>query len=285
MHIQSMTGYGRGIAGDFKVEVRSSNHRNIDIQVNIPSYLYCYEAEIRKLIKQKFHRGRIEIYVPRVAGDNINFRLKLNKSLAREYYNAFVSLKDELSLSDSIGIDVLASQRNIFLLDEPEIEVTEFYDALKAALEELKKTRIEEGKYLVNDIRNRIQFLSKYITNIENKRAEFITHAQKNLYERLKDLLGNTLIDDSRLIQETAILIDKSDITEEIVRIKSHLRYIEELLESGDANGKKMDFIAQELNREINTIGSKTPDVEITTYVVEMKHELEKIREQVQNLQ
>ncbi len=280
-----MTGYGRGIAGDFKVEVRSSNHRNIDIQINIPSYLYCYEAEIRKLIKQRFHRGRIEVYVPRVVGDNVNFRLKLNKSLAREYYNALVSLKEELSLSDNIGIDVLASQKNIFLLDEPEIETAEFYDALKAALEELKRTRSEEGQYLVSDIQDRIQLLSKYTTSIENKRTEFISHAKKNLYERLKVLLDNTPIDDSRLIQETAILIERSDITEEIVRIKSHLRYIEELLKSGDANGKKMDFIAQELNREINTIGSKTPDVEIRTYVVEMKHELEKIREQVQNLQ
>ncbi len=280
-----MTGYGRGIAGDFKVEVRSSNHRNIDIQINIPSYLYCYEAEIRKLIKQRFHRGRIEVYVPRVVGDNVNFRLKLNKSLAREYYNALVSLKEELSLSDNIGIDVLASQKNIFLLDEPEIETAEFYDALKAALEELKRTRSEEGQYLVSDIQDRIQLLSKYTTSIENKRTEFISHAKKNLYERLKVLLDNTPIDDSRLIQETAILIERSDITEEIVRIKSHLRYIKELLKSGDANGKKMDFIAQELNREINTIGSKTPDVEIRTYVVEMKHELEKIREQVQNLQ
>lgn len=283
MHIQSMTGYGRGIVGDFKVEVRSSNHRNLDLQLNIPSYLFYYEAEIRKLVRQKFQRGRIEIWVSKQEGDNI--KLRINKSLAREYYNALISLKNELSLSGDVGIDVLTSQRDIFLLETPEIKLSEFHKALNTALEELKKMRIEEGENLAKDISERIQLLHKYITYIEDKRTEFIAKAKKRLYERLKEILDNISIDESRLIQETAILIEKSDITEEIVRIKSHLRHIEEALKSGDVVGKKIDFLAQALYREVNTISSKNPDVEIVTYAVEMKHELEKIREQTQNLQ
>jgi uncharacterized protein (TIGR00255 family) len=278
-----MTGYGRGIVGDFKVEVRSSNHRNLDLQLNIPSYLFYYEAEIRKLVRQKFQRGRIEIWVSKQEGDNI--KLRINKSLAREYYNALISLKNELSLSGDVGIDVLTSQRDIFLLETPEIKLSEFHKALNTALEELKKMRIEEGENLAKDISERIQLLHKYITYIEDKRTEFIAKAKKRLYERLKEILDNISIDESRLIQETAILIEKSDITEEIVRIKSHLRHIEEALKSGDVVGKKIDFLAQALYREVNTISSKNPDVEIVTYAVEMKHELEKIREQTQNLQ
>lgn len=278
-----MTGYGKGTSGNFKVEIRSSNHKNLDIHINIPYYLFSYEPEIKKIIKKTIDRGHIEILVPKQEMDNI--KLKVNKSLAREYYNAFVSLRDELSLSDNIGIDMLASQRDIFILDEPEIDVSDFYKALEAALEELNRTRIEEGKNLIHDISERIILIAEYIANIEQQKAEFAASARGRLYERLKEFLGDIQIDEARLIQETAILIEKSDITEEIVRIKSHLKHFAEVLKSNDTIGKKLDFIIQELRREVNTIGSKAQYFEIANNVVEVKHELEKIREQVQNLQ
>lgn len=283
MDIQSMTGYGRGEVGNYKVEVRSSNHRNLDIRINVPSYLYYYEPKIRNTVKEKFHRGRIEILAPKSEGDNI--KLKINKSLAKEYYHALVSLKDELSISDNVGINVLALQKDIFLLEESEVEITTFHKALEAALEELKKMRLEEGKNLVDDITKRIHLLNKHLTCMEDKRTEFVTNAKRVLTKKLKNLLDNSSIDDSRLIQETAILVERLDITEEIVRIKSHLKYTEDILRSGNVIGKKMDFLAQELHRELNTIGSKAANAEISTLVVEMKHELEKIREQTQNLQ
>ncbi len=278
-----MTGYGKGTSGNFKVEIRSSNHKNLDIHINMPYYLFSYEPEIKKIIKKTIERGHIEILVPKQEMDNI--KLKVNKSLAREYYNAFVSLRDELSLSDNIGIDMLASQRDLFILDEPEIDISGFYKALGAALEELSRTRIEEGKNLIHDISERIVFIKEYIANIEQKRAEFTASAREKLYEKLKEFLGDAQVDESRLIQETAIMIEKSDITEEIVRIKSHLKHFTEVLKSNDSVGKKLDFIIQELRREINTIGSKAQHFEIANNVVEVKHELEKIREQVQNLQ
>lgn len=278
-----MTGYGKGSSGNFKVEIRSSNHKNLDVHINMPYYLFSYEPEIKKIIKKKIERGHIEILVPKQEMDNI--KLKVNKSLAREYYNAFASLKDELSLSDNIGINMLASQRDLFILDEPQIDVADFYKALEAALEELSRTRIEEGKNLIHDISERIVFIKEYIANIEQKRAEFAASAREKLREKLKEFLDGVQVDETRLIQETAIMIEKSDITEEIVRMNSHLNHFTDVLKSNDSVGKKMDFIIQELRREINTIGSKVQNFEIANNVVEVKHELEKIREQVQNLQ
>lgn len=278
-----MTGYGKGASGNFKVEIRSSNHKNLDIHINIPYYLFSFEPEIKKTIKKTVERGHVEIFVPKQEMDNI--KLRVNKSLAREYYNAFVSLREELSLSDNIGIDILASQRDLFVLDEPEIDITDFHKALDAALEELTKTRVEEGNNLIHDISERIELIRKYISNIEQKRGEFTASSRERLYERLKEFLGDMQVDETRLVQETAILIEKSDITEEIVRLKSHLNHFSEVIKSNDSVGKKLDFIIQELRREINTIGSKAQHVEIANNVVEVKHELEKIREQIQNLQ
>jgi len=265
------------------VEARSSNHKNLDINLNVPFFLFSHDPEIRKIIKSEFNRGRIDVFVPKHETETL--KLKVNKALATEYYNAFIALKDEFQVSGDIGIELLASQKNILMLDEAETDISEFYEALNTALGELKKTRIEEGGNLINDIRDRIRSLRDYLNIIEGKREVMVSDMQQKLRERLKEYLGGIELDETRLIQETAILVERADITEEIVRIKSHLKHFEEIFLSGDTMGKKMDFFIQELRREVNTIGSKSQDVEITTTVVEMKHELEKIKEQVQNLQ
>ena len=278
-----MTGYGKGIAGNFRVEIRSSNHKNLDININVPHFLFSQDPKIRKVVKKNFNRGRIEIFVPRQEMSSV--KLKVNKTLAREYYNALVSLKDELSITDNVGISMISSQRDVFLMDDPEINDDDFYAALNDALDDLKETRIEEGVNLIADITIRLRSLEDYTEKIEKKRVGFAESAHQKLKDRLKELLDGVDIDESRLIHETAILVDKSDITEELVRIKSHLGLFAGILESGDTIGKKIDFFIQELRREVNTIGSKSQDVEIATAVVEMKHDLEKIKEQVQNLQ
>jgi uncharacterized protein (TIGR00255 family) len=278
-----MTGFGKGVAGNFKVEIRSVNHKNLDIQLSIPPYMYSYEPEIKKLVKQMFERGRIDIYVPRL--DDEGRELRLNIPVAKRYYDAFAALKEELSLSGDISLELLSSQRDIFLMNEPAVAAAEFFNALDMALKELEKSRIEEGMHLADDIMGRLALLKKYLNAIENKRLEVIAGAKAALLERLKELLGNAPIDESRVIQEVAIMIEKSDITEEIVRAGRHLKSFEELINSDDPSGKKMDFIIQELRREANTIGSKTSDIEIAENVIEMKHEVEKVREQVQNIQ
>ncbi len=280
---QSMTGYGRGSAGKFQIEIRSSNHKNFDVHLNLPHYLFSHDPEIRKIVRKTVNRGRIEIYVPKQEVDSV--KLKINKSLATEYYNAFISLKEELSITGEIGIDLMASQRDIFLLDEPEIDADDLYAALDIALEDLKKRRNEEGEHLARDIAARIESIKKYLSKVEDARKEIVSEMRQKLLERLEEYLDSVTIDESRLIQETAFLVEKSDITEEIVRLKSHLKHFDEILTSGETVGKKMDFFVQELRREINTIGSKILHVDVATYVVEMKHELEKIKEQVQNLQ
>lgn len=279
---QSMTGYGRGVAGNIKVEARSFNHKHLDIQIKLPPFLYSYENEIRKLIKSRFQRGHIEISITKPEADTV--KIQINKPLAMEYYNALVSIKDELSLKGDIDINVLASYRDIFCLKE-EAKMEELEEAVGTALLELEKMRVEEGRNLVDDIAFRMQLLNKYINEIENRRNEIIDDTKQRLYERLKEFLGDITIDESRLIQEAAILIERADITEEIVRAKSHLNHAVEVLKSGDTIGKKMDFLVQELRREVNTAGSKTNDVEIVNNVIDMKHEIEKIKEQIQNLQ
>jgi len=282
MKIQSMTGYGMEINGDFRVEVRSSNHRGLDTQVKIPFYLYFYEPEIRRLVKKNFTRGRIEVLISHQAE---TVRLKINKPLAKELYGALRSLKDELSITGDIGIDVLLLQRDLFLQEEPEFELTSLHKALDAALESLKEMRIREGENLIREITDRANTIKEHIKHLEDKKAGFIINAKDALSERLRDLLSNTLIDDSRLIQEVAILLERTDITEELVRIKSHLRYMEDILERGGSIGKKMDFLTQELQRELNAISSKIASPEVSPIIIELKDEVEKIREQVQNLQ
>lgn len=283
MQPQSMTGFGRGEAGSFKVEIRSSNHKNLDIHINVPHYLYSHDPAIRKSARGMFTRGRIDIFIPKQEEGGI--KLKVNKTLAREYYDALNSIKEELSITDDISINVIASQRDIFVMDDPAIDEKDLMSAVDAALIELNKSRTEEGDNLIVDIKNRLTLLEEFLVSVEGKRDNYIECAKNRLHDKLKELLDNVQIDESRLIQETAIIVEKSDITEEIVRLKSHLKQFYEVLESGDTIGKKLDFIIQEMRREINTLSSKTHDVDITNNVVDMRHEIEKIKEQVQNLQ
>jgi len=277
-----MTGYGIGIAGNIKIEARSFNHKHLDIQVKMPHVLYYCENDIRKEVKAKFIRGHVEISVNRADTDIV--RMKINKPLATEYYHALVSLKEELSLAGEIDVNVLASYRDIFRVED-ESKLEDVNEALGIALQELESTRTEEGKNLVDDISARVRLLSKYINDIGEKRNRTIGETRQKLLDRLKEFLDNIVMDESRLVQEAAVLIERADITEEIVRFNSHIGHVENLLKTGDDVGKKLDFLVQELRREVNTIGSKTNDIEIAHYVIEIKHEIEKIKEQIQKLQ
>lgn len=283
MKTQSMTGYGKGETDSFRVEIRSINHKNLDIKLSLPQYLYCHELDIKKEVRKRFQRGRFEVYVFKQEEGKRN--LTLNMDVAREYFEALKSLKEELSIDGDISLDNIAAQRDIFLYEEKDIELPKLFDALGNALDELEKSRIDEGVVLVNDITGRIEILNKSLSSIKSRRKEFIEGAKARLYERLKEILENTPVDETRLIQETAVLIERSDITEEIVRAESHLIRIGELSLEGGAIGKKIDFFVQELRREVNTIGAKASDIDIIGQTVDMKNELEKIREQVQNIQ
>jgi uncharacterized protein (TIGR00255 family) len=284
MNIQSMTGYGAGEANGFRVEVRSTNHKNLHIQLNLPAFLIPYETEIRAKIKEKIQRGVIEVFFNWVKPD-VMMRLSLNKELAGEYYRELLSLKKEFSLSDDIGIDVIAQQKDIFRIKESEIDITLFNKALKDALEEVVNTRKNEGESIVRDILMRIESLDSLLQLMKEKRMIFVESARNNLEKRIKEVLGDVNVDESRLLQEVAFVVERSDINEEIVKIQSHLGHMKDVIGKGGSVGKKIGFIAQEIYRELNTIGSKSSIIELSALVVDMKYELEKIREQIQNLQ
>lgn len=283
MNIQSMTGYGQGETSSFRVESRSVNHKHIDIQLSMPPFLFAFDPDIRKEVRNRFSRGRIEVYISMQQGKKST--TSLNVQLAKEYFKVLSSLKDELFLEDPITLNMVASQREIFTKEAPEIETSELFVALKSALTDLERSRCREAESLVQDIEVRVEALSSHLNRIKEKRHEFIAVAQGRLHERLKELLGDVPIDDTRLIQETAVLVERSDITEETVRAESHLGSFSGLIQEGGTIGKKADFLIQELRREVNTIGAKASDVDIVHLVVDMKNELEKIREQVQNIQ
>ncbi|MBI4698277.1 MAG: DUF1732 domain-containing protein [Nitrospirae bacterium] len=246
-----MTGYGSGEAGGFKVEVRSTNHKGLHIQLSLPPYLYFYEPEIRNLVKERFQRGYIEIFFSRSRDENLN--VKLNRPLAIEYYKALVSLKNELSIQDNVGMHVLAMQKDIFILDEPGLEIPVFREALVAAIEQLRKMRAREGKELAEDIVSRMQFLIDNVSRIEGLREQFTENARAALAEKMRSILSNVTVDESRLIQEIAFMVERSDITEELVRTKSHLKHMNKVLSEGDAISKKLGFLAQHVNIVFNS--------------------------------
>jgi uncharacterized protein (TIGR00255 family) len=234
-------------------------------------------------VKSRFARGRFDLYVFRQPGEKRN--ITLNRVLAREYYDVLMSLRDELALNDAISLSMIASQRDIFMQEQPEVDVSELFGALAGALAELEDSRVREGEHLVSDISGRIEMLRELLNLIKERRNDFIKGAKTRLHERLKEYLENTTLDETRLIQETAILVERSDITEEIVRTEGHLGSIAEVLAGGGTVGKKIDFYVQELRREVNTIGAKASEVDIIRHCVDMKNEIEKIKEQVQNIQ
>jgi len=278
-----MTGYGKAQDAFITVEARSTNHRALDIQLNIPHALYSYEGKIREEIGRRFQRGRIELRITVI--DTCLERPRINKTLARGYYKELMSLKKELSIPGDVDISLLSSINGIFVIEKATSKVKGLEKVLASALDELKRSRIKEGRELASDIRKRLRLLSRYLKGIEGRRKKFLDSAMKGMRGRIKELLDDVSIDEARLAQEIAIMVGKTDITEEIVRVRSHLKRMDVLIASEDTVGKKIDFYAQELRREINTIGSKALDAGISGYVVEMKHEVEKIREQAHNLQ
>lgn len=283
MQIESMTGFGSYEKGGFRVEARSVNHKNLDVNFNGPPYLLRLDPDIRKSVKSRFDRGRIDIYVSSL--HDSRRKITVNAGLARQYRDAVGALKKELKLKDEAGLDFFLSLKGVFSSNEPNMNERDIAGAVEHALLKLKTSRRREGKALVAEVANRMHAVNRLVLSIEARRKEIVSNSAASLREKIKNILGDTPLDEARLIQETAIIIERSDITEELVRIKSHLSYMRDILKSGGTVGKKLDFVLQELKREINTIGSKSADVGLAVTVVEIKDELEKMKEQVQNLQ
>lgn len=281
--IQSMTGFGASEKDGFRVEIRSINHRFMDVSIRLSPFLTGQEMPLRNMLKERFSRGKFDVFVS--AKSEGRTRLKLNTELAKEIYNSLNALKTELSIPGTIGIETLLNYRELLITEEPEYNISSLYDAFGEAIIQLEKMRGDEGKATGEDVLRRADRLESINKEIIALSPDIIADCKRKFHERIEELLIGIEYDRDRILQAAAIMIEKSDITEELIRIENHLKQFKKILLNGDTIGKRLDFLLQELNREVNTIASKTDDYRISSMVIEMKSEIEKIREQAQNIQ
>jgi len=291
--IKSMTGYGRVEAlcdgRNIVVEAKSVNHRFLEIALRTPAALSPLEMEYKKKIGERFKRGRLDVSI-RLEGEGAeSSRVNLNLEVARNTFDVLTRLKNELNLQEPVSLQNLIGFRDIFSppaetqLDAGVLNAVE--NTLHEALSMLVHMRQDEGIALFSDMQMRLRAIQDIMEAIRLRAPQVVLEYQKRLAERTKDLMAGLEIDAARLAQEVAIMADRCDITEEIVRMQSHISQFEALLQSEEAEGRKIDFLLQEMNREINTIGSKSSDVDIARQVIEVKSELGKLREQAQNIE
>jgi len=281
--IQSMTGFGSASNNDFAVEVRSLNHRFIDISAKVPACLSPYEIPLRNILKERFQRGRFDISIS--MNSEKQAPVGINMDIAKNIYLSLRDLKEALAITGEIDIRTLAGFREIIMGKEPDFDIDKLYAAFKEAISNLEEMRIKEGKFLAEDILRRLGLLHDMNDKIKLLAPETLNRWKERITERLKLILEAEMIDNSRILQEAALMAEKLDISEETSRIENHLVQFRETLTAGGAVGKRLDFLVQEINREVNTLSSKAGDYSIANFVVDMKTEIEKIREQIQNLQ
>ncbi len=290
----SMTGFGRGEYKDdnyhFLVECKTINHKYADINIRLPRKLSFLEDKARILIKDYIKRGRVDLYIKLDLLGSEDVNLKFDEELATQYVSILKQIKDKFDLVDDISVMNIAKFPDVIKTEEKEDDEDKLWSMLKVALEnallKLKEMRSEEGRKLAMDIQNRCDLLKNYIEDIEKYSYNVVIDYKEKLKNRISDILEDpSIIDENRLAQEVAIYADKSSITEEIVRFKSHIEQLKNTVVKNESIGRKIDFLIQEMNRETNTIGSKSSDLNITNLVVEVKSELEKIREQIQNIE
>ena len=290
----SMTGFGRGEYKDdnyqFLVECKTINHKYADINIRLPRKLSFLEDKARILVKDYIKRGRVDLYIKLDLLGSEDVNLKFDEALATQYVSILKQIKDKFDLVDDISVMNIAKFPDVIKTEEKEDDEDKLWSMLKVALEnallKLKEMRSEEAKKLAEDIQNRCDLLKNYIEDIEKYSYNVVIDYKEKLKNRKSDMLEDpSIIDESRLAQEVAIYADKSSITEEIVRFKSHIEQLKNTVVKNESIGRKIDFLIQEMNRETNTIGSKSSDLNITNLVVEVKSELEKIREQIQNIE
>jgi uncharacterized protein (TIGR00255 family) len=291
--IKSMTGFGKGQAssGDITltVEIKSVNHRYGDVTIKAPRILMAREGEIRKKVGERLKRGRIDVYINLdhgTAGARIPV---LDRALADNYLQLFAQMQQDYHLTGGIPLSLLVSQRDVITLEETDLVEEEVHavldEALDRALDALEKMRLAEGEATGNDMVSRLDLLEEMLTGAQLRAPLIPREWQIRLQERLQKLENGFEVDPQRVAQEVALFADRCDISEELTRFKSHLLQFRSLLDSTEPVGRQMDFLVQELNRETNTMGSKSNDVELTRQVVALKSELEKVREQVQNIE
>ncbi len=291
--IKSMTGFGRcEVQKDsrkFTVEMKSVNHRYLDVNIRMPKKLNFFETAIRNLLKSYANRGKVDIFITYEDLSQAQVAVKYNAALAGEYLKYLKQMEEEFGLENDIRVSTLSRYPEVFTMEEQSEDEEELWNGLKEALEgaftQFVQTRETEGENLKRDILAKLDNLSELTGHIEERSPQIITEYRAKLEEKMKELLADTQIEESRIAAEVILFADKICTDEEIVRLKSHISHMRNTLDEKDEIGRKLDFIAQEMNREANTILSKANDIEVSDYAISLKTEIEKIREQIQNIE
>ena len=291
--IKSMTGFGRCEVQEesrkFTVEMKSVNHRYLDMSIRMPKKLNFFETSIRTLLKSYADRGKVDIFITYEDLSQSQVSVKYNAALAAEYLKYLNQMAEEFSLDNDVRVSTLSRYPEVFTMEECSEDEDELWNGLKEALEgafsQFVEMRTKEGERLKEDILLKLDLLSEQIRFIEERSPQIIAEYRTKLEEKMRELLEDTQIDDNRIAAEVILFADKICTDEEVVRLKSHIQHMKETLEESNGIGRKLDFIAQEMNREANTILSKANDLDISNRAISLKTEIEKIREQIQNIE
>ena len=291
--IKSMTGYGRAVetvnGREFTVKLRSVNNRYLDCSVRLPRMLSFAEDAVKQAVKASVSRGKVDVFITvrSEAGDEV--QVTLNESVLRSYLAAMHQMVDEFGVADDISVSTVSRLPEVFIIEKPQVDeeqlMKDLMSVVAKALEGYDAMRCTEGEALDRDLRSRGETILTLVAQVEEGNGKTVSDYRTRLEAKLREVLANTAIDESRILTEAAIFADKVAVDEETVRLRSHLDQMNAMLTGGGAIGRKLDFLLQEMNREANTIGSKCTDVKLARIVVEIKAELEKIREQTQNIE
>ena len=291
--IKSMTGYGRqkgeNELREVQVEIKSVNHRYLDLNVKVPRIYSFLEEPIKTAVSAAVARGKVDIYLSITAKEGGDVKVSPNLALAGEYLRALEQVRDTYSLKDDISVMELAHMPDLLTVarEEPDAEEVkaQVLEVLGRALEEYNAMRHTEGERLCEDIARRGQEIGKMVDQVEQRSPQSVEEYRQKIAQRMTEILGDSDIAEQRILAEAALFADKVSVTEEVVRLRSHLSQLQKMVQGDAPVGRKLDFLVQELNREANTIGSKANDYELAQIVIEIKAEIEKIREQIQNLE
>ena len=291
--IKSMTGYGRSVetrnGREFTVELRSVNNRYLDCSVRLPRVLTFAEEAVKQAVKSVVSRGKVDVFITLRTEGGEDAQVSLNKTVVEGYLAAMRQMVTECGVRDDISVSTLSRLPEVFSVEKPQVDEEELLSDLMAvvnsALANYDAMRTVEGQALDKDLRNRGAAILELVSQVEAGNGQTVIDYRTKLENKLREVLENTAIDESRILTEAAIFADKVAVDEETVRLRSHLKQMEAMLTGGGAIGRKLDFLLQEMNREANTIGSKCTDVKLARIVVDIKAELEKIREQTQNIE
>lgn len=291
--IKSMTGFGRGhkvLNGrDITVEIRAVNHRYYEFSARLPRSLGYIEDKLKSMLQGRINRGKVEVSVLVCNVAAADEKITINKEIVRDYVEALRSVKDEFSLQDDLSLSNILRIPDAFTVVKEETDEEQLWEDIKSAAEEALEhfiaMREAEGERMKQDVMSRLDRIEEWVGIVEQRSPMIVEEYRRKLYDKMCEVLESTSIDENRILMEAGIFSEKTAVDEETVRLRSHIAQFRAMLESGEPVGRKLDFLVQEMNRETNTIGSKVQDIEVTRIVVDQKSEIEKIREQIQNIE